>query len=384
MIRLVLAGLVVLAVVIAGFSAIGGGDAPVESGAVLLRGESDISGFARAFAPRQWDFPRDFGAHPEYQTEWWYYTGNLQTDDGRHFGYQFTIFRRAISAQNADSASEWRTNQVYMAHFGVSDIAGGRYLHESRLVRGGAGLAGAETEPTLRVWLEGWQIAGLDPAVTARRITADAGDFAIDLTMQQIKPPALQGDRGLSAKSAEPGNASHYYTLSRMPTEGTIRIGGETFTVRGNTWKDHEFSTSALGGDAYGWDWFGLQFDDGRELMIGQIRLRDGGRDPYFGGLLIDADGGTTYLPSDSFTITATGSWASPYTGAVYPAGWTVTVTPPGSEAFTFRADPMMADQELHSSGIAYWEGAVRLSGDVTGFGYAELTGYADSLNGRF
>lgn len=384
MIRYFLAGAAVLIVVILGFSLVNGGGDTVEAGAVLLSPQTGTAGFARAIEPFDWSFPRDFGAHPDFQTEWWYYTGNLATEDGRRFGYQFTIFRRAITLQASDAESEWRSNQVYMAHFALSDIAGNQYFHDSRLMRGAAGLAGAVVDPRYRVWLEDWQVAALDADATQTRIFAETDDVTLDLTLEQVKPPALQGDQGLSAKSADAGNASYYYSLSRLISTGQIRIGGETFDITGTTWKDHEFSTSALGTNALGWDWFGLQFDDNREMMIGQIRQRDGGTDPYFGGLLVNADGSTRYLPSDSFAITPTGNWTSPHTGAVYPAGWTVTVDIGETDPLVFDVTPLMADQELHGSGIAYWEGAVSMSGGVTGYGYAELTGYADSLTGRF
>lgn len=383
--RLFLFGVIVLGVAIFGFSLIdtnAGGE--VEASAVIFDSGSDISGYARALEPLDWQFPLNFGAHPDYQTEWWYYTGNLKTESGRHFGYQFTIFRRAISPVSGEGESEWRSNQLYMAHFAVTDVAGERFFHDERFSRAGAGLAGAEIDPTYRVWLENWQVIGVNADSTLTRITAQTDAVSVDFTLDQSKPPALQGDGGLSAKSAEPGNASHYYSLTRLITEGTITIDGETFTVSGTSWKDHEFSTSALGANALGWDWFGLQFDDGRDLMIGQIRLVDGGRDPYFGGLLVHADGSTEYLPAESFTLEATATWTSPHTGAVYPAGWRVTVTPPDSAPFSFTATPQLADQELHGGGIAYWEGTVRIDGDVTGYGYAELTGYADSMTGRF
>jgi predicted secreted hydrolase len=345
----------------------------------------NTAGYARADAPRDWQFPADFGPHPEFQTEWWYYTGSLAADDGRRFGFQFTVFRRAIAPEAAASGSEWRSNQVYMAHFTVSDIEGERFYHAERYSRDGAGLAGAEAAP-YRVWLEDWQVTALDDDARLTAIRASDDGYAVDLRLEQIKPPALQGQGGLSPKSADTGNASYYYSLSRLLTTGTITVGGETFTVTGTSWKDHEFSTSALGTDALGWDWFGLQFDDNRELMIGQIRLVDGGREPAFGGLLIAADGSTRYLPADAFTITATDTWASPHTGAVYPSGWTVTVEGAGADGgpLRFTVTPLLRDQELHGGGIAYWEGAVQLSGDVTGYGYAELTGYADSITGRF
>ncbi len=380
---------VVLVVAFIGFNLIDNSrEAEVSASAVILDTRADSSGFARALDPYDWQFPRDFGAHPDFQTEWWYYTGNLQTADGRHFGFQFTIFRRAIDADAQISDSEWRTNQLYMAHFAISDVGGGRFLHEERYSRGGAGLAGAQVEPVYRVWLEDWAITGVNDDATLTRIQARAADFAVDFTLDQLKAPALQGVNGLSAKSAEPGNASYYYTLSRLAADGTITIDDETFTVTGYAWKDHEFSTSALGDDALGWDWFGLQFDDGRELMIGQIRLIDGGSDPYFGGLLINADGSTVYLPAASFTLTPLDTWASPHSGALYPAAWDVDIDLPsvgaGAEPLRFNVRTLLADQELHGGGVTYYEGAVALTGDVTGFGYMELTGYADSMTGRF
>ncbi len=385
--RLIIAGVVIMVIVVFGFSLIDGGEqTPVEAGTVLLNPNADITGFARAYDVRDWQFPQDFGAHPDFQTEWWYYTGNLAAADGHRFGFQFTVFRRAITptALTPTTDSEWRTNQVYMAHFAITDIDGGQFYHDSRLNRGGAELAGAVVDPNYRVWLENWQVVALDPTAQRTQLTADMGDAALDLIFDQSKPPALQGDRGLSAKSGEPGNASYYYSLSRLLTSGTVRIGDQTFTVTGSAWKDHEFSTSALGANGLGWDWFGLQFDDQRELMIGQIRLQEGGTDPYFGGLLVNADGTTHYLPADSFTITATSTWTSLYSGAVYPAGWDITVDLGDGEMLTFSVTPLLADQELHSAGIVYWEGAVSLSGDISGVGYAELTGYSDAMTGRF
>ncbi len=390
--RWITLGVVVLATVLVGFSLAGStADSPVTASAVLGAASMDATGFTRAITPLAWEFPRDFGAHPDYQTEWWYYTGNLQTDDGQRFGYQFTIFRRGITPEFATSAeSEWRSTQLYMAHFAITDAADGRFFHEERFARGGAELAGAVVEPTYRTWLEGWQVIGLNTDATERQITAamtsNEDGAAIDLTLSIVKPLALQGENGdgLSAKSEEAGNASHYYSLTRMPTRGTITIGGETFAVSGASWMDHEFSTSALGGDALGWDWFGLQFDDNREMMIGQIRLNDGGRDPNFGGLLVYPDGTTRYLRADSFTLTPTGTWTSPHSGGVYPSGFDVSVDVGEAQPLRFTVTPVLADQELYGGGIVYWEGSVQISGDVSGYGYVELTGYVDAMTGRF
>jgi predicted secreted hydrolase len=382
--RIVTLGAVVLAVVILGLSLIDVSTTDTIEASTVLIGAPDPVGFARATEPLDWQFPLNFGAHPDYQTEWWYYTGNLATADGRRFGYQFTIFRRSISPEAATTDSEWRTNQLYMAHFGITDVTGERFFHDERFSRGSADLAGATIDPRYRVWLENWEVIALDDEATLTQITAAMDGAALDLTLDQLKPPALQGEGGLSQKSAELGNASHYYSLTRLASTGTITIGDEVFEVTGYSWKDHEFSTSALGSNALGWDWFGLQFDDNRELMVGQIRMTDGGRDPYFGGLLVQPDGSTVYLPAESFTIEATGTWTSPHTDAVYPSGWRITVSPPDEAAFTFTATPQMLDQELHGGGIAYWEGSVRIEGDVTGWGYAELTGYVDAMTGRF
>ncbi len=378
--------LVAISISVFGFSLIEStGDGEVSASAEMMPLNADGSGFARAVAPWDWQFPRDFGAHPEFQTEWWYYTGNLKTADGRHFGYQFTIFRRAIFPEAPQPDSEWRSDQLYMAHFAVSDIAGERYFHQQRFSREGAGLAGAVAEPVYHVWLEDWQIKASDAAAQLTTIQADGGDFAVDLAMEQVKPPALQGDNGLSPKSGEVGNASYYYSLTRLITRGTIRVGDETFAVSGATWKDHEFSTSALASNAQGWDWFGLQLDDNRELMLGQIRLKDGGREPAFGGLLIEADGSARYLSAEDFTFNVTATWSSPHTGAVYPAGWVMTVDVGAAEPLDLIVTPLLADQELHGSGgIDYWEGAVAISGDATGYGYAELTGYVQAMAGRF
>ena len=326
--KIVLSGIVILAIAIFGISLVNvtsGGD--ISATTSLVAPEVNLDDFARAIEPYEWNFPEDFGAHPEYLTEWWYYTGNVETEDGRRFGYQFTIFRRAISPIASNSDSEWRTNQVYLAHFTISDIESNVFYHDERFSRGSADLAGATTDPVYRVWVEDWEILAQNADASLVTIQAATDDFSINLTLEQTKPPALQGDNGLSQKSADEGNASYYYTLSHLLTTGNITIGEETFSVSGNTWKDHEFSTSALGTGAQGWDWFGLIFDNDTELMIGQIRLQDGGIEPAFGGMMIYPDGTTEYLPSDNFTITATDTWTSPHTGAEYPSGWEIEVT---------------------------------------------------------
>ena len=306
---------------------------------------------------------------------------------GRRFGFQFTIFRRALTPQPVASDSEWRTNQVYMAHFTVTDVADQQFYHDERFSRASAGLAGATMTPNYHVWLEDWQVIALNDDASQTRITAQTDQVAVDLNLEQLKRPALQGQNGLSPKSDVPGNASYYYSLTRLKTDGTVTISGQPFTVNGFTWQDHEFSTSALGADAIGWDWFGLIFDDGREMTIGRIRLADGASRSYSGegsqALLIQQDGSEHYIPAADFEIKALDSWTSPHSGAVYPSGWQVTVSEPGA-SWGFSLTPLVKDQELYGSGITYYEGAVRIDGDVQGYGYAELTGYVDALTGRF
>jgi predicted secreted hydrolase len=383
--RFIFLGILLIVVIVIGLSLIdAAGSGDVSASVVMPAPDADTSSFARAVAPYDWQFPRDFGAHPEFQTEWWYYTGNLADQNGRRFGFQFTIFRRAITPADVTSGSEWRTNQIYMAHFTVTDAEGNRLYHQQRFSRGGAGLAGAEVDPVYRVWLEDWQVIACDSDAAHTNITASTDDVAIDLSLEQIKPPALQGDHGLSAKSDEPGNASYYYSLTRLLTEGTITVRGQAFDVSGATWKDHEFSTSALDDDALGWDWFGLQLDDNRELMLGQIRMAEGGRDSVFGGLLALPDGSTQVLDSGDFSLQAVDTWTSPHTGATYPASWDIRMDIGEDEPLDITVTPLVSDQELHGAGIVYWEGAVRISGDAAGYGYMELTGYVDAMTGRF
>ncbi|RMG82181.1 MAG: hypothetical protein D6712_15055 [Chloroflexi bacterium] len=270
-----------------------------------------------------------------------------------------------------------------MGHFTVTDVQSNAFYEQQRLSRDGAGLAGAELAPQVQIWLENWQLTALDENARQWRLTADAGGYAIDVQLEPVKRVVFQGDNGLSPKSGEEGNASYYYSMTRLMTEGTLRIDEEQYQVSGSSWMDHEFSTNALSDDAVGWDWFGLQFDDNREMMLGLIRSKDGGTLPYTSGVLVREDGAPLFLATDDYTITATGSWQSPHTGAVYPAGWEITINHPEIQ-LQFTVTPLVADQELTQGGIIYWEGAVSISGDVSGYGYVELTGYTESIAGRF
>jgi predicted secreted hydrolase len=352
-------------------------DRPVAPAASIAIAEAlggdPAAGFAQALAPRAFAFPADHGPHPGFRTEWWYYTGNLTTREGRPVGYQLTFFRNGLAPATLPRSSAWATTDVYMAHFAVTDAAGGSFHPVARFARGAAGLAGAQVAP-FRVWLEDWSAAAADGTFPVR-VRAASGDVAIDLVLDEGKPVVLQGDRGLSRKGPEPGNASYYYSLTRMPTRGTVRIGGETLAVEGRSWMDREWSTSALG-DKIGWDWFALQLADGRDLMVYRLRRADGSTDAFSAGRIVAVDGSSRPLGAGDVTITVLDGWTSPRGGARYPARWRLEVP---SERLVLEVQPLVADQE-HREPIRYWEGAVRVTSTdgAAGVGYVELVGYAD------
>jgi predicted secreted hydrolase len=351
---------------------------------IPLLQEVDTAGFARAVDPDAISFPADLGAHDDYQTEWWYYTGNLVAEDGREFGFQLTFFRRALAplalaASMDDSA--WRTNQVYLAHFTVSDIADEEFYATERFSRGAAGLAGAQAEP-YRVWLEDWSATAVSPGVV--RLVAGTQDVAINLDLTETMLPVLHGDGGLSVKGPEAGNASYYYSLIQQRVSGIVQVSGERIPISGLAWKDHEWSTSALSAGAVGWDWFSLQLDNGGALMFFEIRREDGGLEPYSSGTYIDPSGETMPLAAGDWELAVTSTWRSPHSDAEYPAGWRITVPKLDLE---LSGAPLMLDQELNVSTV-YWEGASRFSGTlgnepVSATGYVEMTGYAHSMSRR-
>ena len=337
----------------------------------------DAGSFARAVTVREFSFPEDHGPHPEFQTEWWYFTGNLTADDGRRFGYQLTFFRSALTADPEPRTSAWAASQAWMAHFAVSapDEAEPRFFSRERYARGAGGMAGAEIGP-FRVWLEDWSAEGGEGMPPAR-LRATADDVAIDLLLEPGKPPVLQGDRGLSQKGRDPGNASYYYSLTRMPTTGRVVVGGRESRVSGLSWMDREWGTSSLDEGVVGWDWFSLQLEDGRDLMAYQLRREDGTADPLSAGSLVAADGEAVYLPGSEYRIEPLATWRSAATGRTYPSRWRLTL--PARE-LDLVIEPLLENQELDHS-FVYWEGAVSFRGTaagetVGGRGYVELTGY--------
>lgn len=333
--------------------------------------------------PLSLEFPRDHGSHPEYRTEWWYFTGRLESEAGEPFGYQFTIFRQGfIAGKPAEGEPDLTPRHILAGHFAIADIGAGEFRHADRIRRAGAGYAEAR-ENRLHTWIGDWETEQLEDG-SIRMIAADReAEIAIDFTLAPVKPYVLQGIGGYSQKGDDPGNASSYVTNPRMKTVGTLVSGGRKHRVSGESWFDHEWGTSQLGEDVEGWDWFGLHLDDGRELMVYYLRREDGGPAAHSSGTLIARDGSTKRLTLEDYTLEPLSTWTSPETGIAYPLEWRIRI--PGADIDITSTPPLegceMRTEE--STGITYWEGPVELNGSVTGRGYMELTGYADSMNAR-
>jgi predicted secreted hydrolase len=329
------------------------------------------AGFARATAVRHFRFPADHGPHPAYRNEWWYLTGNLRASDGREFGFQVTFFRIALTPAAVTGDSAWRSNQVWMAHAALSDIAGDQHLAYERFARQALGLAGAQRSP-VRVWLEDWRLQR-DEHTDSWRLQLPTEGFDLSLQLLPASPVILQGDQGLSRKSSEPGNASYYYSVPRLQASGQLRLNGQSLAVHGLAWFDREWSTSALGPEQSGWDWFSLQLLDGRNLMYYQLRRKDGGTDPHSSGSLSDAGGLQRRLDPSQVTLTPLASWSAG--DRRYPIEWRLQLL---NEPHPWRVRALLADQEMRLS-VRYWEGAVdvidEVSGKPLGRGYLEMAG---------
>lgn len=356
-------------------------EAEVQVPDVVTSEEEIAAGFLTADGSRPLSFPADFGAHEEFRTEWWYYTGNLRTPEGQHFGFELTIFRVGLLPPGTalPEDSDWYDRSVYFAHFAVSDIAMERFYAFERYTRPGPGLAGAEGNP-YRIWIEDWRVT--ESAARVYRLQAAQEEIALNLTLTDEMGVVLHGENGYSRKGEQASNASYYYSQPRLRADGILQINEVQYPVSGLVWKDHEFSTSALDENQIGWDWFSLQFEDGAALMLFQLRERDGGTSPSSSGTFILVDGTPQSLQKDEFEITVLEEWRSPHTQGVYPASWELRLDEPDCAV---SVHPWMADQEIHFPTVTYWEGAVQFEGTcegaaVRGNGYVELTGYAGNL----
>jgi predicted secreted hydrolase len=342
-------------------------------------GDVESEDFSKAVEKRKFVFPDDHGPHPDFRTEWWYFTGNLTTDDNRKFGYQFTIFRTALSKEKQERNSEWNSNQIYMAHFAVTNIDGNKFYYDEKFSREGNHLAGAQAKP-FKVWLEDWQIiqtedrAEFDLPIVSIKAKSDKAE--IEFKLESVKPIVLQGEEGLSQKGKQPGNASYYYSYTRLETTGKIILEGKEFSVNGCSWMDREWSTSALSEDQAGWDWFALQFDDNTEIMYYQMRKNDGTPDIFSKGVYVNKDGTSHLIKKDDVILNVNDYWESP-TGEKYPSGWRFQI--PGKE-IDITLTPAIKNQ-LMNVAVRYWEGSVKIEGTksgskTAGSGYVELTGY--------
>jgi len=338
-------------------------------------------GFVAADGSRPLTFPADFGAHPDFRTEWWYYTGNLQTSEGRHFGFELTIFRVGLLPPTVEIPvdSNWAGRDVYLAHFAVSDIATKHFYAFQRYSRPDPGLAGAQASP-YQVWLEDWNITERAPGVYQLR--AEQEDVSLDLTLTDEMGIVLHGESGYSRKGKNLTNASYYYSLPRLRVDGFVHLSNVQYAVSGLAWNDHEFSTGVLDENQIGWDWFSIQFEDGRALMLFQLRERGGGASDSSSGTFVASDGTSQPIHKSDFEIDVLDEWHSPHTQGVYPSSWKIRIHKPDC---MLDIHPWMADQEINFPPITYWEGAVRFEGicggsPVRGNGYIELTGYAGNL----
>lgn len=365
-------------------------------------------GFAKAPGPRPFRFPEDHGPHPEFRSEWWYFTGNLKDTLGREFGYQLTFFRSGLRPPSGDTGrtSPWAASHAYMAHFALTEVSAGRFHAYERFSRAALGLAGAEAGgqakggggKPFRVWLEDWSAVSEGPAegftkgpgipATAAggsifpiRLRASQGPVSVDLVVDSAKPLVLQGERGFSVKGAGKGNASYYYSYTRMPSSGRVTTPEGTFHVTGESWLDREWGSSILTPGLAGWEWFGLQLADSTEYLF--FRLRKEGPEAaredsvvFDYGIRVDARGNTRLLGPGDRGARVLSRWTGAL-GRTYPSRWRIRLP---SESLEMEVEPKLAGQELDLS-LPYWEGAVRVEArkhdqPLAGQGYMELTGY--------
>jgi predicted secreted hydrolase len=349
-------------------------------------GENLASGFTYQLAlpGRKLSFPADHASHPDYKTEWWYYTGHLEAESGKRYGYQVTFFRFGLRDRQKEDSNEHPTlfSDLYMAHFALSDLNQKKFFFRERVNRGYGDKAGAATDRYL-VWNEDWKVEsdGKNHLIQV----SDRGK-SLRLRLASLKPPVLHGQNGLSQKGEGEGRASYYYSLTRMQTQGEIEVDGKKEKVQGLSWMDHEFGSNQLREDQVGWDWFSIQLDNQTELMLYLIRRKDGSSDPYSSGTLVNPDGTTKHLALKDFRIEVVERWKSSKSGATYPMKWKVTIP---AEELELEIVPAFPNQELitnRSTRVTYWEGAVGLKGtlrgkSIGGTGYVEMTGYAGKLN---
>lgn len=376
--RIALASIFILLLIVAVFYFADTDETETEDTTTLTNAlAGDDEQFALASQSREFEFPADHGPHPDYKTEWWYVTGNVESTEGDAFGYQVTFFRIGLTATQPAIESVWATNQIYMAHVALTDITQQQYYSQERFARAALGLAGAQSSPVIKVWLEDWGLQGSDAALFPMKININDKDFALELNLNTQKPIVLQGDKGLGQKGPEPGNASYYYSYTRLLTEGEIRIEEKVFAVQGNSWLDREWSTSMLPKDVEGWDWFSIQLNNNTEIMFYRLRKPNGEATKFSRGSLVLANGDKINLSAEQLSATPTDWWQSPASGVRYPVAWRLAIP---DYQIELEVEAAIQNQEQNHA-VRYWEGAIKIRGEyqqqeVEGKGYLELAGY--------
>src|SRR5215470_3437988 len=338
--------------------------------------------YREALPGYRYEFPRDFFAHPDFQTEWWYTTGNVKTSNGHAFGYELTFFRQAVNRKKSKHSS-WDVKDLYLAHLAVSDIGGGHFYHSERINRAGPGISGASSQAG-KVWNGNWSASWNKDG--SQQLAAQNDDFQFIFTLKGEKPPVIHGENGVSQKAEGAGRASHYFSQTRLTTTGTLQLKGKNYAVSGLSWMDHEFFTHQLSPEQVGWDWFSIQLEDKTELMLFILRRKDGTIDPFSAGTYVDANGKSMHLRVADFSLQPQGTvWKSPVTGVVYPIEWSVSVP---TLKLSLVAKTKLLQQEISGRtrlAPSYWEGAMEFSGaraneTIRGAGYLEMTGYDRAL----
>ena len=339
-----------------------------------------------SFARVRIRFPRDHGSHDLFVTEWWYFTGHLFSGDDQRFGYELTFFRRAINDRRVwSNSSRWAPRQVYFAHFALTDRGNDKFRYDEKISRAGIGKAGAKTGG-LNTWIDQWSVTAVTEDHQELHLKASTPEFSIDLNVTLQKPPVIHGLKGVSLKGSHAGQASHYYSLTRLATQGVLRVDGEKKDVTGMSWMDHEFGSGELAEGLIGWDWFSIQLESGYEIMAYWLRREDGTFDSSSSGTLVSPDGTAQHLNRNDLKLGILDYWESPLSGARYPSRWNLTIVP---SHMNLTLTPQLPNQELRttkSTRITYWEGAVDVRGtdeasEVQGLGYVEMTGYAEPYN---
>jgi predicted secreted hydrolase len=338
--------------------------------------------FQAAVPGYTYHFPRDDFSHDNFRIEWWYYTGNLESEQGQRFGYQLTFFRVGLEGKKPiNNPSKWKVDHIYFAHMTVSDIQNKKFHFFERINRKGIKNAGATTDRFM-IWNSDWNLSAEG---NIQKIKAIENDTGIELSLTPIKKRVFHGKNGISIKGDNKGNASHYFSYTRMKTKGSIFIKGEKFQVKGTSWMDHEFSSNPLNPKLIGWDWFSIKLDNQTEIMLYQLRQKNGDTDPNSSGTFISADQNYQHLKLNKFSISEKSYWTSENTGATYPAAWEIDILDSDTHLIV---TPDFSNQELYhlrSISGSYWEGSVSIKGSaggkpVTGKGYVELVGYEKAL----